>query len=106
MRKYILFTLTEYDFVVIHWAGASIRVGRETEPRAAVEEGLLQSKEQIIHPFNSCLNIRTSDMPISFKSKKPFWLHFYFLRIPRSVMFLQHNECPAFKGSLLRLLLM
>lgn len=74
--------MREYDFVVMHWAGAGIRVRRETEPRAAVEEGPLLFKEQVVHLFNSSLNIRTSDMPISFKSKKPFCLHFYLLRIP------------------------
>lgn len=96
--------LREYDLVVMHWAEPGIKVGRETQPRAAVEEGLLV--HQIVHPFSTSLNIRTSDMPIFLKSKKPFWLHFYLLRIPRSIIFPQHNECRAFKGSLLRLLLM
>lgn len=52
---------------------------RETEPRAAAEEGLLVSKEQVFQPFSiTSLDIRASDVPISRKSKKHFGYAFIF----------------------------
>lgn len=39
-RKWWFGPLREYDLVVMHWAGASIRVGRETEPSAVNGVGL------------------------------------------------------------------
>lgn len=68
---------------------------------AAVEEGILTSREQMFYLFSrASLDIRALCLPISCKSKKPFWLQLNLLGIPRSVIFPQHTECSAFKTNL------
>lgn len=74
---------------------------RETESRAAVEEGLLASREHIFYPFSiASLDIGAFYMPISCKSKTIFGVHLNLLRISISVIFPQHTEYSAFKMDL------